>query len=186
MTRAAFYTTVSLIFLTTAGLPACAQQDESKALIAECSNPPPKALDSCIERARVQEETNPTPEMQSLVAQLLQLEATLDDERHEADAPPRDMGPPDRPYAGDGADDGAAPPLPDADIASDEGSSAPDMNDADQAPPDSQGAPGDMGPPDSQDAPDDMTPPDSQPPPDDRNGEYTEPPPQSDGSHPHK
>ncbi len=184
MTRAAFYSTVSLIFLTTAGLPACAQQEESKALIAECANPPLQALDSCIERARVQEETNPTPEMQSLVAQLLQREAMLDEQQHH-EAPLQDLGPPDRPYAGAGADDGAAPPLPDADVTSDEGSSAPDMNDADQAPPDSQPAPGDSAPPDLQNAPMDMTPPDSQPPPDDRNGEYTEPPPPPDGSHPH-
>ncbi|GEM_PF-1960566 len=185
MTRAAFYTTVSLIFLTTAGLPACAQQDEAKALIAECENPAPKALDSCIERARVQDETNPSPELQLLVAQLLQREATLGEEQNRATAPPLDLGPPDQPYAGSGAYDGGAPPMPDPDVAGDEGSSPPDMNGPDEAPPDSQSAPEDMAPPDTQNAPDDMAPPDSQPTPDDRNGEYTEPPPPPDGSHPH-
>jgi hypothetical protein len=51
--------------------PALAQQDNPDTIVADCSGQiPQEKVDSCLERARVADETDPSPQMQSLEAQL--------------------------------------------------------------------------------------------------------------------
>ena len=90
MTRAAWIGTFTIILLACGALPACSQEDESQKIIAECSDPPPQAVDSCLERARVEEETNPSPELQTLVAKLIQRQIQLS----ESAQPPAIEAPP--------------------------------------------------------------------------------------------
>jgi hypothetical protein len=93
---------MAMAALVYAVLPACGQQDDTQRIVAQCSNPPPDRIDSCLEQARVQEETDPSPEMQKLVATLIKLQV-------EARNAPRDL---------------ESPPPPDADSGSHEASPA--------------------------------------------------------------
>jgi hypothetical protein len=149
MARIAFLTSASLIFLSCAALPACGQQDEAQAVLAQCSDPVPRDIDSCLERARVLEETNPTPEMQALVGKLIQAQVRasepppppagpVGDANHPSDdqgVSSYDVAPPDPPTSSDmGPLEPYQPPPPD--------------NSQEDTPPDSQTAPADMAPPD--------------------------------------
>jgi hypothetical protein len=153
MTRAAFLGSVSLIFLSCAALPACGQQDETRAVLAQCSDPAPRDIDSCLRRARALDETDPTPEIQALMGQLIQRQIRASEppppppETFDPDHPPDDKGvssydvaPPDPPPS---SDLGPLQPY----------QSPPDTNSQDDAPPDAQGNPADAGPPPDANAP---------------------------------
>jgi len=138
MTRAALYSPALLIIL--AASPAFAQQDDMQALMAQCAEPAPDAIDACIERARVLDETNPTPDLQAFIAQLIQREASMPDQGT-ADRPPQQ----DSGQAAAPTDDYVPPP------ATDTAAPAPasDANSQDETPPDPQPTPADMSPPDN-------------------------------------
>lgn len=112
MARLAYLGSMALVALSCATLPACGQQDDTQRIVAQCTDPPPDQIDSCLEQARVQEETDPSPQMQKLVANLIKLQV-------EARNAPRDLEPPPPPPPDDGSDPNAfaappAPPPPDA------------------------------------------------------------------------
>jgi hypothetical protein len=153
MTRIAFLGSASLIFLSCAALPACGQQDETQAVLAQCGDPTPHDVDSCLERARVLEETDPTPQMQALVGKLIQIQVRASD----AQPPPSGaVGDADHPSDDNGVSsyDVAPPdPPPSSDLAPLEPyQPPPDERSQDETPPDTQSPPTDMGPPDA-DAP---------------------------------
>jgi hypothetical protein len=135
----------------------------------------PRDLDVCLERARVQEETDPSPEVQSLLASLIQRQARMTDlSRHRAiwqDGPP----PPDNDRGVSSYDTGSSVPPTSPDLLGNEpdGSVGPD----DLAPPPPQQEGGDPyeAPPDS--AQQDATPPDLQ-------GNPSDTGPDDDGSRP--
>lgn len=113
MARLAYLGSMALVALACVPLPACGQQDDAQRIMSQCSDPAPDKIDSCLEQARVQEETDPSPEMQKLVANLIKLQV-------EARNAPRDLEPPPPPPPDDGSDPNAfeaplAPPPPDAD-----------------------------------------------------------------------
>ena len=71
MTRMAFWSYLSALMLSAVALPARAQQDSFDSVMADCGGSiPPRVVDSCLERVRVLDETNPSPQLQSLEAQL--------------------------------------------------------------------------------------------------------------------
>jgi len=156
---------MALVTLACATLPACGQQDDTQRIIAQCNNPPSDQIDSCLEQARVQEETDPSPEMQKLVANLIKLQV-------EARNAPRDLEPPPPPPPDDGSDPNAfetppAPPLPDADGGSYE--APPVSTPQDIAPPAMQGNPAAQDDTD-EDSPPSVTNGDPQNPPQDNGG----------------
>ncbi len=164
MTRIAFLGSASLIFLSCAALPACGQQDETQAVLTQCSDPAPRDIDACLERARVLEETSPTPEMQALVGKLIQLQVRAS----EPPPPPSNTVDPNHSPDDQGVSSyDVAPPAP------------PPSNDLGplepyQAPPDARQQ--DDTPPDPQTAPADMAPPDPNAPPADPNAQPLPPP----------
>ncbi|HEY2034539.1 MAG TPA: hypothetical protein VGH02_12710 [Rhizomicrobium sp.] len=106
MARLAVLGSIALVSLACATLPACGQQDESRRILAQCSDPPPNQVDSCLEQARVQEETDPSPEMQALVATLIKRQV-------EARNQPQDLMPlPPMPSDGSDPNGYDAPPTP--------------------------------------------------------------------------
>lgn len=145
MTRLAILGSVSLVVLGCVVLPACGQQDEARALLAQCNDPLPRDLDSCVARVHAMDETNPSPELQSLMARLIVRQARISepppDQGYDPDHPPDDEGvssydvaPPDPPPSTDlGPLQPYAPP--------------PYATSQDEAPPDTQGDPSDAGPP---------------------------------------
>lgn len=165
MARLAVMGSIALISLACATLPACGQQDETQRILTECSDPPPNAVDSCLERARVQDETDPSPEMQKLVANLIRQQV-------EARNRPQDLTPlPPMPSDGSDPNGYDAPPTPPPSSDLDGGSTydaPPDASSQDDAPPAEQGDPADA---DQGNA--------DQPPPD--SGATPNPPPQSGG-----
>jgi hypothetical protein len=167
MRRAAFLGSASLIFVSCAALPACGQQDETQAVLTQCSNPAPRDVDSCLERARVLDETNPTKEVQALVAQLIQRQVRQPGQTP-PDGQPDDDHPPDD--AGVSSYDTTPPTPPPAEELQplQPYQQPPDANAQSDAPPDMQGNPDDAGPPPDQ----------GPPPPQDSNQNYqTLPPP---------
>jgi len=140
MARLAYLGSMALVALACATLPACGQQDDTQRIVSQCSDPPPDQIDTCLEQARVQEETDPSPEMQKLVASLIKRQV-------EARNAPRDLEPPPPPPPYDGSDPNAfeapaAPPPPDADGGSYE---APPVEAPQEiAPPPLQGNPADQ------------------------------------------
>lgn len=102
MARLAYLGPMAMAALVYAVLPACGQQDDTQRIVAQCSNPPPDRIDSCLEQARVQEETDPSPEMQKLVATLIKLQV-------ETRNAPRDLEPP--PPSDADSDSYEAPPV---------------------------------------------------------------------------
>jgi hypothetical protein len=144
----AFLGSASLIFLSCAALPACGQQDEKQAVMAQCGDPAPRDIDACLERARVLNETDPSPDVQALVARLIQKQVQFSE-------PPPPTIPPDAQPSPD--DNGVSsydttPPLPPpSDDLGPQGTyqPPPDAAPAQEAPPDVQGNPSDIGPPDA-------------------------------------
>jgi hypothetical protein len=148
MTRLAFLGSASLIFLSCAALPACGQQDEAQAVLTQCRDPAPRELDGCLERARVLEETDPTPEMQALVGRLIQLQVRASEPP--PPPPPSAVGDADHPPGDEGVSsyDVAPPtPPPSSDLGPLEPYQPPPQQ-GDESPPDANIAPADMGPPD--------------------------------------
>jgi hypothetical protein len=162
--------------------------DTAQAVLADCDRPdlPDSAVDSCLERARVMDETSPSPEMHTLVATLSR--------RPYGQAPgygTAQEGPPPQPYeqtsadeppSGDyGTDDQPLPDMSDDTGPPDDDATAPDM-DQDMAsgdePPGDDAMPDDQPPSDQEMSPDDNDPgpPDMSGPPDSDSG--PPPPPQ--------
>jgi hypothetical protein len=138
MTRIAFLGSASLIILSCAALPACGQQDEAQAVLTQCSDPLPRDVDSCLERARVLDETDPSKEVQALISRLIQMQARASEPLPPPDSvdpnhPPYDVTPPTPPPSNDlgPLEPYQPPPAP-----------------QDETPPDTQIAPADMAPPD--------------------------------------
>jgi hypothetical protein len=148
MTRIAFLGSASLIFLSCAALPACGQQDETQAVLAQCSDPAPGDIDSCLERARVLDETSPSPEVQALIGRLIQRQARASEP---PPPPPPGAAPdPDHPVDDKGVssyDVSPPTPPPSSDLGPLEPYQPPPQQ-QDETPPDTQTAPADMGPPD--------------------------------------
>lgn len=135
MTRLAILGSVCLVSLACATLPACGQQDETQRILAQCGNPAPNQIDSCIEQARVQQETDPSSQLKNLIASLLKREA---DARNQ----PQSLQPSLPPADDTGAYDTPPTPPPSPDL--DSGSTyepPPDMPPQDAAPPVEQGNP---------------------------------------------
>jgi hypothetical protein len=137
MPRLAFLGSATLVALACAALPACGQQDETQRIIAQCSEPPPDMLDSCLEQVRVQQETDPSPELGKLLAQLIKRQV-------EARNPPGDASTP--PPEDNGVNNDAATPPPSPDLGGGGTYEAPpDVAPEDEAPPAEQGNPYDPG-----------------------------------------
>jgi hypothetical protein len=167
-------------------VPAFAAGGDANALVNECSSPnlPREAVDSCLARAQAMDETDPSPQIQSLEAMLERRQAGA----VSANAPP----PPPSPYRQDQAVEQGAPidvpsyvapppnaggppaqlggriqsapmPPPNGAYQSPDEQGAPYQQGEpdEQGPPDAQGAPDDQGPPDQQEGPQDQGPPDA-------------------------
>lgn len=138
MPRLAFLGSAALIALACAVLPACGQQqDETQKIIARCSDPPPDQVDSCLEQVRVQQETDPSPDLDKLLAQLIKRQV-------EASNPPK-AAPPPPPDDNGVSTDMAPPPPPSPDLTDGGVDQPPAMSPQEQAPPDQQGSPADAG-----------------------------------------
>lgn len=139
MARLAVLGSIALISLACATLPACGQQDETQRILAQCSDPPSNQIDSCLEQARVQEEADPSPEMQKLVANLIKRQV-------EARNQPRDLEP-QPPMPSDGSDpngyDPPPTPPPSSDLGGNTYDTPPDSPSQDVIPPAEQGNPAD-------------------------------------------
>lgn len=156
MTRLAVLGSVSLVALACATLPACGQQDETQRILAQCATPASNAIDSCIEQTRVQLETDPSPELKTLLANLT---------REEADAhnQPRSLQPLPPAPGDDGAiagDDAVPPPSSDLD-GPPASEPPPDMSPQDAVPPAEPNSPADADQGDT-DTPPAPPPPDSE------------------------
>jgi len=137
MPRLAFLGSAALIALACAVLPACGQQqDETQKIIARCSDPPPDQVDSCLEQVRVQQETDPSPDLDPLMAQLIKRQV-------EARNPP-DAAPPPPPEDNGAGNDNVTPP-PSPDLTDGGADQPPALSPQDEAPPDQQGNPADAG-----------------------------------------
>jgi hypothetical protein len=189
MRRMAFWSSLSAVMLSAAVLPACAQQDSFDSVMADCGGSiPPRVVDSCLERVRVLDETNPSPQLQSLEAQLSRRAEHI----HES----QDGGGPggygqNGPPQGYGNDNGQGPPPGYGNQAPQQGygqnDEGPPPGYGNQGPPPNgdqdQGASSDeQRPPDEQTGPDDQPPPDNSTGPGDDGGPPdTDNGPQSDG-----
>jgi hypothetical protein len=81
--------------------------DSADSVLKDCgaASLPPDQVDSCLERTRVLDETNPSPALQSLEVKLSQMEAKQPPRTLNASAPPppdqsdevQEVGPPDTP-----------------------------------------------------------------------------------------
>jgi hypothetical protein len=141
---------LTAVLLASAGPAVAASGDDTPAeVMRDCGGDslPRDEVSSCLERARVLDQSNPSPQLQSLEARLEQrVKASPED----ADTPP----PPAR-YDQMGADDDRPPP-PDED--SGNGSPDDEMGPNDQPPPDEDTGPDDQGPPDENSGPDNQPP----------------------------
>jgi hypothetical protein len=146
MARLAYLGSIALAALAYAALPAFGQQDETRRILAQCSDPPPDQIDSCLEQARVQEETDPSSDLQNLVASLIKRQVEARNAPQEV-APPQ----PDADNSGsyeappEAAPQELAPPaVPGDPSAADENgdnSGAPPDGDQPDSPPDNGGEP---------------------------------------------
>jgi len=150
MTRAAFLGSISLTFLACATLPACGQQDETQAVLAQCSDPAPRDIDTCLERARVQDETDPSPEIHALVGHLIQRQVKASEATHAPDQSDSSTPPPPDDQGVSSYDASPPTPPPPSDAVPLEPYQPPPPDNARQdAPPDAQGDPSDAEPPDA-------------------------------------
>ena len=150
MARLAYLGSMALVALACATLPACGQQDETQRILSECSDPAPDKIDSCLEQARVQEETDPSPDLQSLVVRLIkrQVEArNAPQDLHPLPPPPDDGSDPN------GYDTPPAPPPPTEMDNSGSYESPPDTAPQETAPPAVQGDPAAAGDQDDDSSP---------------------------------
>lgn len=74
--------TAMVVVALSGGARAADSDDDLKVLVAECGGPNVKAddIDSCLERARVLGEDNPSPQLQSLTAKLERIAERGDDD----------------------------------------------------------------------------------------------------------
>jgi hypothetical protein len=199
MRRLAFWSSLSVLMVSAAALPACAQQDNFDSVMADCGGRiPARVVDSCLERVRVLDETNPSPQLQSLEAQLSRRAENIRLRRDDggpqsygngppppgydqsSQAPPPGYGPGDQ-QPPTGSDD--QPPSPDNNAGE---PPPPPGYDRDQGvSPDEQPPPNDQNGADDQPPPDDNTGPDDQPPHDESTGPGDDggPPPDVDNGH---
>jgi hypothetical protein len=99
------------VLLVGVGLPGASAADrDAAALAAECGAPdlPHAAIDSCLERLRVMDETNPSPRLESLEAGL---ERRASEDRSSA-GPALQIGPPEADGGAANAGVAEAPPQP--------------------------------------------------------------------------
>lgn len=170
MRRLAFWSSLSALLLS--AMPACAQQDSLDSVMADCGGRiPPRLVDSCLERVRVLDETNPSPQLQALEAQL---SSRAERDRRDVGGGQQGYGQ-NGPPAGYGGDSNQGPPpagygpgdqAPPAGYGSDDQGPPPGSDQDQGASPYEQPPPGDQSAPDEQGAPDDSTGQDDQPPPD--------------------
>jgi hypothetical protein len=137
MNRRAIFLSIVLATTGVAASVARAQDDDAQALITQCSDPAPDAVDACLERARVAEETAPSKDLQKLVAHLIELEATAPSALPAGPAPSAEVSVPD---------DNAAPTI---DTTEPQAPGADDAQNDDPTPPAEQPTPTDMSPPDN-------------------------------------
>jgi len=173
MKRTAFWSSLSVLLLGAATLPACAQQDSFDSVMADCSGTiPARAVNACLERVRALDETSPSPQLQSLEAQLSRRAELMQERR------------------GDGAaQQGYAQSNPPPGYGNPQGGGyqGPDYGSDNQGPPASGYGPPDQGPPVDTGANDPGPPPgydqnqdtsrDEQPPTDEQSGPDDQPPP---------
>lgn len=164
MKRILFWPSSIILLLGVLVLPACGQQDTADAISADCSGHIPREkLDSCLERARVIDETDPSAPLKALEAELEQ-RALHHDEAQNGPPPgaDQDQGPPPPGY-----DPNQPPPnySPDDQMQRDEPPDQPpppDSRSRDQMPP-PEGPRGDVPPPADQAGPGEVMPPDEGP-----------------------
>ena len=142
MVRLGFAGLTAALLVSAAPVYAAPGDDTPAEVMRDCGGDslPRDEVSSCLERARVLDQSSPSPELQSLEARLEQrVKAAPDD----ADTPP----PPPSRYDRMGADDNQPPPDEDYD----NGNAAPDdeMGPNDQPPPDEDNGSDDQGPPDA-------------------------------------
>lgn len=145
MARLPFLGSICVVALCCGALPACGQQDEAQTLIAKCGEPPPDQVDSCLEQARVLDETDPSKDSKALMAHLIQLqvEQRSKPEQIEAGTPPSDDNavappepPPTSPDLGNGTTYESPPDAQDETPPAVQGDPADaDQNDTDTPPP---------------------------------------------------
>jgi hypothetical protein len=165
MKRILFWPSSIILLMGVLVLPACGQQDTADAISADCSGHIPREkLDSCLERARVIDETDPSAPLKALEAELEQ-RALHHDEAQNGPPPgaDQDQGPPPPGY-----DPNQPPPpnySPDDQMQRDEPPDQPpppDSRSRDQMPP-PEGPRGDVPPPADQAGPGEVMPPDEGP-----------------------
>lgn len=161
MKRLHYAGTFAAVLLAFATPAAGAPGDDTAAdVLRDCgrSNLPRDEVSTCLERARLVDLSNPTPEIQSLVARL---EQRARNEPEDGAMPPPPPPPPDR-MDEDNQDRGGQG------YDRDYGPDDEDMGPDDQGPPDDEDmSPDDQGPPDEDMGPDDEGPPSAAPPSDD-------------------
>jgi hypothetical protein len=159
MSRLGFAGSLTALLLASAMPAAAAPADDTAAeVLRDCggNSLPRDQVSSCLERARIVDQSNPSPAIQSLEAKLEQRVRAETDEGV-APAPPlgNQAGNDDRDSQDQGYDPDDNGP-PDEDLGpGDHGQSDEDMSPDDQGPPDEDSGPDDQGPPDQDMGPDD-------------------------------
>lgn len=193
MKRILFWPSSTILLLGILVLPACGQ-DTVESVIADCSGHIPREkVDSCLERARVFDETNPSPDLQALEAQLQQRALHHEEAQgapppgYDPNQPPPGYDPNQGPPPDYNQNEGPPPPDYDADQPSqgdtdeeqdDEGADQPSPpghqpppahgyrqqpHDYGDQSPPPEGPRGDVSPPDDRTGPGDLMPPDEGP-----------------------
>lgn len=137
MIRSGFAGLTAVLLVSAAPAVAAPGDDTPAEVMRDCGGDslPRDEVSSCLERARVLDQSNPSAELQSLEARL--------EQRIKSD--PEDAAPPPPSRYDQGADDDQPPP--DENYSSGNGQSGDEMGQDDQAPPDEDYGPDDQGPP---------------------------------------
>jgi len=147
MNRLGFAGSMTAFLLMSAAPVAAAPGDDTAAeVMRDCggSSLPRDQVSTCLERARVVDQSSPSPEIRSLEAKLEQRVRNDPGDSATPLPPPRDqMGQDDEGPGGQGYDDENGPPPP------------PDEDTGPGGPPDEDSGPDDQGPPDQDMGPDD-------------------------------